>query len=143
MVKRIVLLALAGLSCLFLLPQAAAHASARHREPARILAMRWALRQHGKWYCWGGTGPSCFDCSGLVMEAYEHAGIDLPRTTGEMLGSRLLRRVATPRKGDLAFYGRNHVELYAHGDLTFGAHETGQRIGWIQEWEQPAFYRVE
>jgi cell wall-associated NlpC family hydrolase len=141
--KKIIPLALAVTMCLFLMPFTAANASVRRQEPARIVAMLWALKQRGKWYCWGGTGPSCFDCSGLVVQAYQHAGISLPRTTAEMLDSRMLRRVSTPEKGDLAFYSPSHVELYAHGDLTFGAHETGQRIGWIQEWEQPTFYQVE
>ena len=32
-------------------------------------------------YIWGGTGPSGYDCSGLVQAAYAQAGISLPRTT--------------------------------------------------------------
>ena len=79
------------------------------------------------------------------MEAYKHAGINLPRTTYEMLASPLLVRVSVPQKGDLAFYGSGHVELYAHGDFTFGAHAPGQIIGWIQFgpwWHPTAYYRV-
>ena len=29
-------------------------------------------------YCYGGTGPDCFDCSGLVVAAYRYAGVNLP-----------------------------------------------------------------
>ena len=29
-------------------------------------------------YCYGGTGPGCFDCSGLVVAAYRYAGVNLP-----------------------------------------------------------------
>ena len=112
---------------------------------ARLVAFDWALSQEGKPYIWGGTGPAGYDCSGLVMAAYEHAGIDLPRTTYEMLASPLLVPVAHPRRGDLAFYGPGHVELYDGGNTTFGAHETGQAIGFIQfgfGWTPTAYYAV-
>jgi peptidoglycan DL-endopeptidase CwlO len=123
----------------------AASARSAAALPARLRAFNWARSQYGKAYEYGGTGPSGYDCSGLVMEAYRHAGIKLPRTTSEMLGSRLLVRVSTPAKGDLAFYGSGHVELYAHGDFTFGAHAPGQIVGWIQFgpwWHPTAYYRV-
>jgi cell wall-associated NlpC family hydrolase len=119
--------------------------AARKVLPPRLRAFYWARTQYGKAYEYGGTGPRGYDCSGLVMEAYKHAGIKLPRTTSGMLGSRLLVRVSRPQKGDLAFYGPGHVELYAHGDWTFGAHASGQIIGWIQWgpwWYPTAFYRV-
>ncbi len=113
--------------------------------PARLRAFYWARTQYGKPYEFGGTGPSGYDCSGLVMEAYRHAGIILPRTTYGMLRSWHLVRVRVPARGDLAFYGSGHVELYAHGDWTFGAHAAGQVIGWIQFgpwWHPTAYYRV-
>ena len=119
--------------------------SAAKPLPARLKAFYWARSQYGKAYEYGGIGPSGYDCSGLVMEAYRHAGITLPRTTYGMLGSRLLVRVRVPLKGDLAFYGSGHVELYAHGDWTFGAHAAGQIIGWIEFgpwWHPTAYYRV-
>jgi cell wall-associated NlpC family hydrolase len=118
--------------------------SATSLSPA-IRAFDWARSQAGKPYVFGATGPSGFDCSGLVMEAYRHAGIKLPRTTYGMLASPELVRVSHPVKGDLAFYGSGHVELYAHGDFTFGAHSTGQAIGWLEFgpwWHPTAYYRV-
>lgn len=106
-------------------------------------ALNWAEGNTlGHWYLWGGTGPS-YDCSGLVYEAYLHAGIALPRTTYGMLGSSHLVRTYNPQRGDLAFYGSGHVEfvtvLY---HMTFGAHDTGTRIGWIRYsgWWQPTMY---
>jgi cell wall-associated NlpC family hydrolase len=105
-------------------------------------AFAWALAQAGKPYIWGGTGPYGFDCSGLVMMAYEHVGINLPRTTYGMLGSGLLHWTNHPVKGSLAFYGSGHVELFAGGDETWGAHDSGSLIGLIQEWEAPEYFNV-
>jgi peptidoglycan DL-endopeptidase CwlO len=120
-------------------------AAAKAALPARLRAFYWARTQYGKPYIWGGTGPGGYDCSGLVMMAYRHVGINLPRTTYQMLSSWHLVRVSVPQKGDLAFYGSGHVELYAHGNLTFGAHAPGQIIGWIAFgpwWHPTAYYRV-
>jgi len=110
----------------------------------RLRAYRWAARQAGHPYVYGGTGPG-FDCSGLVMMAYRHAGVRLPRTTYEMLGSRLLVRVRHPRMGDLAFYGSGHVELFRKWGWTFGAHDSGSLVGLIHyggSWKPTAFYRI-
>jgi cell wall-associated NlpC family hydrolase len=123
----------------------ATSASARRAVPTRLRAYNWAKTQYRKPYEYGGTGPSGYDCSGLVMEAYRHAGISLPRTTYEMLRSWHLVRVSRPVRGDLAFYGSGHVELYDVGHWTFGAHAAGQLIGWIKFgpwWEPTAYYRV-
>lgn len=124
-------------------PKAVA-ATTRRRLPRRLRAYRWAARRKGHPYVYGGTGPG-FDCSGLVMEAYESVGIRLPRTTGGMLGSWKLVRVRHPRMGDLAFYGRGHVELFRRWGYTFGAHDYGSPVSLIHYgygWKPTAFYRV-
>jgi len=102
--------------------------------PARITAMRWAVHQAGKWYCYGGTS-GCFDCSGLVWAAYRHAGITLPRTSYLMAAAtgRHLRRIplSQARRGDILLYGTGHVELktiYYH--VSYGALQSGTRLGW-------------
>jgi cell wall-associated NlpC family hydrolase len=119
--------------------------AAASSTPARIIALRWAESQAGHPYVFGGTGPG-FDCSGLVMTAYRHAGISLPRTTFAMWGSTHLRRVAASQRerGDIAFYGLGHVELVtARG--TFGALEPGTVLGWHHPsawWHPTAYFRV-
>ena len=48
-------------------------------------ALDAALTRRGDPYIWGAAGPSEFDCSGLVMWAYEQEGIQLttsPATSG-------------------------------------------------------------
>ncbi|ODT98817.1 MAG: hypothetical protein ABS81_27030 [Pseudonocardia sp. SCN 72-86] len=47
-------------------------------------AAQVALQQIGKPYEWGSTGPSSFDCSGLVYYAFQQMGVTLPRTAAAM-----------------------------------------------------------
>ena len=126
-------------------PAKAATRTVRH--PLRYVAYHYATTQHGKWYCWGGTGPSCYDCSGLVYTAYRQVHIWFGRTTYAMLRSGRLVRIthAQARRGDLAFYGTGHVELFDRANITFGAHDVGTRIGWVRfnrYWHPTACYRV-
>ncbi len=125
-----------------------AAASAIGAARLRIDVWRYALRQRGKPYLWGGTGPAGFDCSGLVYAAYRTAGVGLPRTTYEMLGNWRLIRISKSqaRRGDLAFFGSGHVELYDHGGWTFGAQDSGTRIGFHRMnafWHPTMYFRVE
>lgn len=39
----------------------------------------WALDQRGKPYVYGAAGPHAFDCSGLLMKAYQSIGVSIPR----------------------------------------------------------------
>ncbi|GAB3455345.1 hypothetical protein GCM10027570_35940 [Streptomonospora sediminis] len=98
-------------------------------------ATAWALRQVGKPYVWGGTGPAGFDCSGLVMKAWQHAGVAIPRVTTDQY------RIGTPvpldglRPGDLLFYDTGgpgpapaHVTMYVGGGKMVNAPSTGKTI---------------
>jgi cell wall-associated NlpC family hydrolase len=134
----------AGIAAALLCQPSAAGAATAQSQVARLAAWTWAVTQTGHPYQWGGTGPG-YDCSGLVMMAYLHAGIQLPRTTYGMLASPMLVRVTQPRMGDLAFYGAGHVELFRRWGYTFGAHEYGVPVGIVhysQYWKPTAFYRV-
>jgi peptidoglycan DL-endopeptidase CwlO len=79
-------------------------------EGREVLA--FARAQVGHRYCWGGTGPGCFDCSGLVQRAWSTVGVRLPRTSGAM--GQALPDVAVDdiRPGDILWYP-GHVALYA------------------------------
>jgi len=125
----------------------AASASAAAAAAMRLRVWRYALAQRNKPYIWGGTGPVGFDCSGLVYEAYRAAGVSLPRTTYEMLRSSRLVRISKSQaqRGDLAFFGTGHVELYDGGSLTYGAEETGTVIGFHRMnafWHPTMYFRV-
>lgn len=73
----------------------------------------FARDQLGKPYVWGGTGPRGYDCSGLVMRAWEKAGVQLPRTTWDQVraGKTTTRDKLVP--GDLIISNRGgHVSIY-------------------------------
>lgn len=103
-------------------------------RPLRLRAWRYAMQQHGKWYCWGGIGPGCFDCSGLLFESYLHHGVNIGRDTFGMLGNWHLRWTSNPRRGDIVFFGTGHVEMYSSRHWTYGASHSGTRIGWHKWW---------
>ncbi|TXL84565.1 peptidoglycan endopeptidase [Streptomyces sp. IB2014 016-6] len=73
----------------------------------------FARAQLGKPYVWGGTGPRGYDCSGLVMRAWEKAGVQLPRTTwGQVKAGRATTRGKLV-PGDLIISNNGgHVQLY-------------------------------
>jgi hypothetical protein len=95
----------------------------------------------GKPYGWGASGPSAFDCSGLIAWAAQAVGIKgLPRT------SQAIRNVGSPvplsqiaigdlvtftyadRRGDNPGPG-NHVALYAGGGQVVQASGSKVNIG--------------
>jgi cell wall-associated NlpC family hydrolase len=125
-------------------PYATLYMTLPSSNPAREIAFQWAQTQAGLPYRYGGQGIGGYDCSGLVQAAYLHAGIWLPRTTGEMLQYWRLERVSAPQQGDLVFFGAGHVELYAAQDQSFGAEYagTGWNRWWPGNWWPTAFYRV-
>jgi len=58
----------------------------------------------GSPYSWGSTGPSAFDCSGLVQWAANRIGVSVPRTTWDQVreGQAVTRGEIEP--GDLVFF---------------------------------------
>jgi hypothetical protein len=89
----------------------------------------------GDWYSYGATGPSFFDCSGLVYWSAGHIGLkNWPRDTFSLIAavaSGRLSYTSHPQRGDLAFFGTGHVEfvtIWYH--TTFGAHKSGTQVGW-------------
>ena len=73
-----------------------------------------ALAQLGAPYEWGAAGPSAFDCSGLMVWAYQQIGKSIPRTSQAQLagGTPVSRDQLQP--GDIiGFYpGVTHVGMY-------------------------------
>lgn len=86
----------------------------------------------GHRYVWGATGPSTFDCSGLVKYALKKAyGIDYPHFSGSQYAMTQHISKSQAHMGDLVFWGHNggdHVGVYAGGDKYFSAESPSQGI---------------
>ncbi|MCP4434456.1 MAG: C40 family peptidase [Actinomycetia bacterium] len=65
-------------------------------------------------YRWGGSSPGGFDCSGLVMWSFAHAGKSLPHSSAAQRGATMAISREEARAGDLVFYGSptHHVGIY-------------------------------
>ena len=87
-------------------------AGSPHGAPA---AIAYAEQQLGKPYLWGGTGPDAFDCSGLVMEAYAHAGVSIARTSQDQWATE--EHVSSPQPGDLVFFAGSDGTMTSPGHV--------------------------
>ena len=87
-------------------------------------AVSYALAQVGKGYVMGTTGPSTFDCSGLMYAAYKQVGISLPRTSQAQFSAGTSVSKGDLQPGDLVFYygGITHVGMYiGNGQIVHAA----------------------
>lgn len=96
----------------------------------RRRAVRFARRQVGKPYRWGGSGPKAYDCSGLTRAAWSKGGKSLPHSS--RMQSRATRRIRhrNMQRGDLLFYGRpvHHVAIYVGNGKIIEAPRPGLRV---------------
>jgi cell wall-associated NlpC family hydrolase len=83
-------------------------------------AAEWAMRQVGKAYVYGATGPNAFDCSGLTMRAYQHAGVSIPRTSAAQAGSGRRVGMHELQPGDL-LHRPGHVAMYVGNGMQVAA----------------------
>ncbi|HET8642592.1 MAG TPA: C40 family peptidase [Pseudonocardiaceae bacterium] len=96
-------------------------------------AIAFALAQLGKPYVWGATGPSSFDCSGLMLRAYESAAIQLPRVSRQQFQAGAQLPVESAQPGDLLFWAYDesdprtvhHVAMYLGGGQIVEAQQRG------------------
>ncbi|WP_046779307.1 C40 family peptidase [Streptomyces yangpuensis] len=87
--------------------------------------VNFARAQVGKAYVMGGTGPSSFDCSGLVQAAYRQAGITLPRMSQAQSTAGTSVSLNALQPGDILYWGSKgsayHVAIYVGGGKFVGA----------------------
>ncbi|EMF01115.1 C40 family peptidase [Streptomyces mobaraensis NBRC 13819 = DSM 40847] len=81
--------------------------------------------QVGKAYVMGSTGPSSYDCSGLVMAAYQQIGISLPRVSQDQSTAGTQVSLSNLQPGDILYWGpagsAYHVGVYIGGGKFIGA----------------------
>jgi cell wall-associated NlpC family hydrolase len=82
--------------------------------PEGTVVVQAALSRIGSPYSWGASGPNAFDCSGLVMWAFQQAGISLPHSSQALAHGGQPVDLSQMQPGDVVtYYGdASHVALY-------------------------------
>lgn len=89
-----------------------------------------AMQYQGVPYVWGGTSPSGFDCSGLMVFAYRQIGKSLPRTTWDQWAAFPKVPFDQLAPGDLVFFrGLGHMGMYIGDGNVLHAPQTGKVVG--------------
>ena len=89
--------------------------------------LKEAYKYLGTPYKFGGSTSSGMDCSGLVINAYDAAGIQMPRISREQANEGKEIRIREVQEGDLLFFntsgkGISHVgivEKIKNGEIFF------------------------
>lgn len=97
------------------------------RAATAVMAARSAV---GRPYVWGSTGPSGFDCSGLMVWSYRQAGVALPRTSQAQRHAGRKVSLSEARPGDLVTYrsDASHVGMYVGNGQVVHAPYPGARV---------------
>jgi cell wall-associated NlpC family hydrolase len=97
---------------------------------AARIALQTAYAQMGKPYVWGGSGPSSFDCSGLVRYSWHAAGVEMPHLASAQ--AQLFPKVPTSalQPGDLVYFGNpvHHVGMYIGNGKMINAPHPGDVV---------------
>ncbi|TYB63231.1 NlpC/P60 family protein [Nonomuraea sp. PA05] len=101
------------------------------------------MNKRGIPYVWGGTSDRGYDCSGLMLRAYERAGIDLPRTAREQYGA-FSRKISWKdlEPGDLVFFSNlGHVGMISKPGYMVHAPHSGDVVKEekLSSWRRQAF----
>jgi cell wall-associated NlpC family hydrolase len=98
--------------------------------PAAQAAVNAALTKLGSSYVWGATGPTTFDCSGLMQWAYGQAGITLPRTAAAQAGYGTPVSRSQLQPGDLVYYYSpvSHIGMYLGNGVMVHAPTSGDVV---------------
>ena len=83
-------------------------------SPEAATVIQAALSRIGSPYSWGGSGPSAFDCSGLVMWSFQQAGVALPHSSQALAHGGQPVSMDQIQPGDLVTYysDASHVAIY-------------------------------
>lgn len=107
-------------------------------------AIDYARAQIGKEYVWGAEGPDTFDCSGLTMAAYQHAGVSIPRTSAQQYHAGQHIPLDQAQRGDLLFWANSqgrpqpeaihHVGIYLGNNRVLHAPQPGETVEETAMW---------
>jgi len=73
-------------------------------------AVAWARTQIGVMYQWAGNGNPGWDCSGLTYAAWNHAGVNITRSSRSQYQNVAKIAYGQLRAGDLIFWATNPAD---------------------------------
>ena len=128
--------ALAGAVLFSLAPSTPAAAATITSEGQQIVQIaKWQI---GDRYRYGATGPSAFDCSGLVTYSYKRAGDGAVIKAGTLRSARSMYLYfkargktsrTNPKVGDLVVWGYgSHIGIYIGGGKAISTLRSGVRV---------------
>lgn len=94
------------------------------------IAIAFAMAQLGKPYQYGAAGPNSYDCSGLTMAAWAHAGVALSHYAPDQQYAGRQVSISQLVPGDLVFYYSlpSHVAMYIGHGMVIHAPHTGSVV---------------
>ena len=101
-------------------------------------AVYWAQQELGKPYHFGSDGPGSFDCSGLTMFAWSHAGVGMAHDAAAQYTEFPHVAIGNVEPGDLVFFGSpiHHVGIVVGGGEMIEAPETGYDVRYASYFRQ-------
>lgn len=96
----------------------------------------------GAYYVSGGTGPSGYDCSGLVQAVLAQRGISVGHGVSAIAAAATPVSAAEAQPGDLVVVPGTHIGIYAGGNQQFSAMSPGMGVGYGILWGNYQFYRI-
>jgi cell wall-associated NlpC family hydrolase len=114
-------------------PEFAAWAATHAPSVQAGIAVEAALSRQGLPYVWGAVGPDTFDCSGLMLWAWQQAGIEIPRNSAAQAGLPEIP-LDQLQPGDLVTYYSpvTHVGMYVGDGKVLHASMPGVPIKVVQ-----------
>jgi len=93
-------------------------------------AVAAARSQVGKPYVYGAAGPDSYDCSGLMLWAWNHAGVSLSHSAQSQYYETTRVPISDMQPGDILFFGSStssigHNSMYVGGGSMVEAPRTG------------------
>ncbi len=87
---------------------------------AGLAIVNTAMKYLGVPYVYGGTSPSCFDCSGLVYYVYKENGYSITRRASLQWNDGYSVTKAELQPGDLVFFSSNYSSSIEHVGIYIG-----------------------
>jgi len=100
-----------------------------------------AMQYVGSPYVWGASGPSAFDCSGLVSYVYGQFGTSLPHSSEGIRSAGTVISAAEAQPGDVIWWS-GHVAIYVGDGMMVSAESESVGVQYLPVRSGGTFLRM-